>query len=523
MKYSRSTIVAAVACTFLGIAIVRDFFTHEKLMRQNEELQSRLKTLTKQEQQSAVMQRVNAQMEEIANEQRRISDEQREEAVEQRRQAEQERQNAEQQRRQAEQERQNALTAEQKAVEATKVAQQERATAELQRNQAELAKRVADTLGYITLARTLGNTSITQYRTNNNELADMLAYTSCLFTNRYRGDIYSPTVYQALAMSSQNKSVWHKHKGSITDVAFSDEASGYMMSCSTYGEVMRHTNFSNGKLSSEMLVSNPRYDFRDLFIDRSTNTTYALSRSSHLIVIDSKKKVKVVELNIFKPSDLDVSDNQFIIFGEEEMALFDTKTCTIIEQKKLPFHIEYMGRFQNYPIAFDREGRMHLIKSFNKIETSKVPFKGQVTAFAESKNQHIKAYGMSDGTIYVINGKGQELRLVGHQSRISKLKADGNKLYSSSYDGTLNLWMLNNPKIEPMTLFTTKGWIINFTFDMKKTSIWSGDQNGNLTNALISVPVMTERLKHKIKRNFTREEWNYYIGSNVPYEKIKSE
>ena len=101
------------------------------------------------------------------------------------------------------------------------------------------------------------------------------------------------------------------------------------------------------------------------------------------------------------------------------------------------------------------------------------------------------------------------------------MKVDGSRLYSSSYDGTLNLWLYNSAKIEPMTLFTTRGWIINFTFDLKKNDIWSGDQNGNITQALISVPQMQQRLKDKVKRNLTRDEWNFYVGSNVPYEEIK--
>jgi hypothetical protein len=29
---------------------------------------------------------------------------------------------------------------------------------------------------------------------------------------------------------------------------------------------------------------------------------------------------------------------------------------------------------------------------------------------------------------------------------------------------------------------------------------------------------MVDVLKKKLKRNLTAEEWNYYIGKNVPYE-----
>jgi hypothetical protein len=31
---------------------------------------------------------------------------------------------------------------------------------------------------------------------------------------------------------------------------------------------------------------------------------------------------------------------------------------------------------------------------------------------------------------------------------------------------------------------------------------------------------MVGKLKGKLKRNFTRDEWDYYIGNNVPYENI---
>ena len=516
MKTSGKIITAAVlaAIALLGVIVIVGYQSRQRLAEQNLYLQERLEKLTQEEKRSAVMQSVNAQMEEIANEERRISDEQREEAIEQK-------MVAEEMRRKAEAERQNALVAEQHALEASEVAQSQRRIAEQQRSEAEQSKRVADTLTYISLARNLGQSAVTQFMADNHEIADLLAQTACMFTNRYHGDIYYPTVYQALAMTSQNKTVWNKHKGSITDIAFSDDKSAYMVTCSTYGEVVKHTNIASNQLTSETLVSNPRYDFRDIYIDRLRNVIYALSRSGHLIIIDPDKKVQVLTVNIQNLKELDTTDRQFILFGEEGMALLDTEKRTIIQEKKLPFHIVCASRTDNYPIIFDDKGRMHIVKSFSNIVTSQVPFKGQVTAYVESSNQHLTVYGMSDGSINIMNGKGQQTRLVGHLSRISKVKADGNRLYSSSYDGTLNLWLTNSAKIIPMPLFTTKGWIINFTFDLQKYFVWSGDQNGNLTRALISVPEMLRRLRAKLKRNMTREEWNYYVGRNVPYEEVK--
>ena len=485
--------LAAIVCTGVTAWNMHEKYTQEQAVVND--LKSQIANLTKREKESAVMQSVNAQLEEIANQQRIVSDERRDEAVEQTKIANEMRQHAEQ-------ERQNAQIAERRALEASEVA----------KKQAEHSKRVADTLSYIALSRTLANTAITQYQAGNHELADLLEYAVCLYTNRYHGDLSYPVIYQALALTSQNKTVWNKHKGSVTDIAFGDEKQGFFVTCSTYGEVIKHTVMGN-KLNSTILISNPQYDFRDVFINRKTNAIYALSRTGELLIC-REKTIKNINVNVAKLKSMDTAGDQFILFGEKGMALFDTEKEIIVSDKQLPFVIEFATRFQNYPVIFDRQGRMHIVKGFDKLETKKVPFEGQVTAFAESKNSHTFAYGMSNGTIYFINAQGKTNKLVGHLSRISKLKINGHRLSSSSYDGVFNMWMTNMSKIEP----NTKGWILNFTFDLQKNNIWAGDQNGNIIRALISLPMMQQQLKAKIKRNLTREEWNYYIGKNIPYE-----
>jgi WD40 repeat protein len=109
-------------------------------------------------------------------------------------------------------------------------------------------------------------------------------------------------------------------------------------------------------------------------------------------------------------------------------------------------------------------------------------------------------------------------RLIGHRSRISKLKLNGSQLYSSSFDGTVNLWMTNKEKIEPMPLVNTNNWILHFTFDSSKNYLWTAGQRGTISETLISTQVMFDKLQKKVNRNLSQEEWNYYIGRNVPYE-----
>jgi hypothetical protein len=56
------------------------------------------------------------------------------------------------------------------------------------------------------------------------------------------------------------------------------------------------------------------------------------------------------------------------------------------------------------------------------------------------------------------------------------------------------------------------------TFDSTNKYILTTDQNGNLMETLIDVEEMAKHIKRKLKRNLTPQEWNYYIGKNVPYE-----
>lgn len=510
----------ALAATLLLAAgcIVAYLFYHQEAHK-NKELEKQLTELIKEEQRSVVMQRVNAQMEEIANEERRISDEQREAAEEQAKIAQQERQNAERERREAEQERQNALIAEHKALEASEIAQSQRKIAEQQRAEAEYSKRVTDTLSYITLGRSLGTAAMSQLQTGNQELAEMLAYAAYLFTNRYHGNVHHPAVYQALVITSQSKKTWNKHKGSVSSVEFFPKDNYSFLTVSTYGEVMTH-KISSDNIASKMLFSNSQYDFRDV-VPLENGDIYVADRKGRVLVFPHNKQYKTLTI----PEDnqllgITPIGNQMLVIGEHSLSIIDTEQIGIVRTIKTAFHTVYFNRYDYSPIVFDDAGNMHVVRALDRLESSKVPYKGQVTAFASSKNQKLKTYGMSDGSIYLERANGASTKLVGHRSRITKIKVNGLRIFSSSYDGTLNLWMADQEKIAPMTLFTTNGWILDFTFDNKKQNIWAVDQKGNLTKAFIDINMMVEKLKNKLTRNFTLEEWDYYIGKNVPYEKF---
>ena len=496
-----------VLMLLLAIACVGLYLKYDQEQQKSSELEAELASLTAKEKRTAVMQSINAQMEEIANQQWKISDEQRKEAEEQT-------EVANEQRRQAEIERQNALVAEQHAVEASKIAENQRSIAEKERSQAEYSKKVADTLSYINLGRTLAGMATKQLGNDNYELANLLTYASYLYTERYKGDIYTPTIYQALTSVSQSLHSWVRHKGDVMNIDFF--SADHLVSASTYGEIMEH-HIKNESLTTKTLFSNNKFDFRDILI--RDGVIYAVSRSGHLVIKD-KKDIHIVQLDQLKnPLGITpMGDDLLLVIGERGMLQLNPTTYQVVKYKDLPFKVVFYTRYDYSPALFDNQRRMHIIRTMEKTESTKLSFPGQVTAFASSKNTHTKAYGMMDGSLYFVDGKGKTTKLMGHRSRVTKIKINGWQLYSSSYDGTIQLYMVDKAKIEPIELFSIDGWILNFTFDKPKYNIWTADQNGRLTEAFISVPMMEVKLKSMLKRNLTKEEWNFYIGKHIPYE-----
>ncbi len=477
------------------------------------ELETQLDELRKQEQQALVDRRISKQMEEIAYGQQALSEERSREAI---RQSE----IAQMMTLRSETERRNALDAQSAAEYSAEEALTSYQLAERRRLQADFARHVADTLNYISLGRTLGSQSYVIYKAGNTELGNMLAYASYLYTNAYGGSLYSASVYPALTQSAESRQDWSIHNGSITRVDFFPKRA-QLLTVSTYGEIYNH-EMKNGRLSSKRLFNNKSYCFRDAYASEN-GKSYAVSHTGHLVITGHGETQIIYLEGAVRPFRI-VSMNdgrQLLIAGERSISLFDVATSKVIRTRQLDFNIISTGRSDHHPLLFDDQNRMHLVNDIDNLKTSKQPVSGRVTAFASSRNEHLSAYGMSDGTIWLIDGKGHANKLVSHLSEVTKLMFIGRRLYSSSYDGKLQFWMTNEAQIMPITLFEAESWMMDFTFDAGKNYIWTVESNGTMTEYLMSLPLISERLRKNVKRNFTPEEWDYYVGKGIPYRKLK--
>lgn len=523
----KKAIITGCAGLLLAGLAATGFIGWQQERQKVEGLEEQLAAMRKQELRYTIDRRVSAQMEQIANEQREISDEKREEALQQTRMANELRQRSEKERLNALEAERNAIASEQKALSASAAAENQRLLAEHQRIQAEFSKRVADTLSFIALGRSLGSLSTIQSHAGNQDIAELLSYASYLFTSKYNGDLYNPTVFQSLLQTSGSMASWSELTGAVMNIDFLPNELNRLVTVSSYGEIILCER-KGDRLFTETLFKNKAYDFRDVYLDKTTKIIYALSRSGELVIISDKdekkgkREIRMISIDGMEhPKKINyINDDFLLIIGEQCLAQFDKKRKIFRNVKPTPFRIVASSRKEDFPVLFDDKGRQHLVKGLETFQTSKVPVPGSVTAYCDSKSTGLEAYGMSDGTIWLVDKQGNTQELLGHRSRISKMRMNGRNLFSSSYDGQMNLWITDKEKVQPMTLLQTNNWITCFNFDKTKTSFWIGDIKGNLSVVNISIPTMVDKVKKKLKRNLTTEEWNYFIGQNIPYEKF---
>ena len=111
--------------------------------------------------------------------------------------------------------------------------------------------------------------------------------------------------------------------------------------------------------------------------------------------------------------------------------------------------------------------------------------------------------------------------LRGHRARITQLKfsPDGSLLATSSNDGSVRMWETANLNTQPIVLSANQGFIFCVAFSPNGEYILTGStEEDRLVMSPTKTETMVNDICNNIDRNFTEEEWNTYIGTDIPYE-----
>lgn len=502
-----------ISCCMVIMLLVGTLSVNHTSRNKVDYLSDLLREARQREEKAVVVRHVSKQMEEIAYQQKEISDKQRKVA---------ELQASEnfRMKQRVEEEWKKAVKAQHEALEAYQQADKQKALAEERLYQAEYAKRVADTLTYLTLGRSLGSLSITQYETGNDEIAALLAYSAWNFVGRYRGDVFLPSIFNSLSLSAGQPTLWQQHKGGITSVILSSDSMGMDTFYTTgkYGEILYWKKDSEGIYHSKTLFSDPDFDFRDACLS-SKDTLYALSYNGKLLKLFNEQfKVHLLPEKNYRHI-LPLENKNLLLSASGGLVSLETGQLF----SKTP-DITCIGKSDRCLFVGRNNGDIIQMSFSGKEEKPAANYhRSPVTAFGFCPESGLFAIGYGDGTILLLDSQEHVFqKLIGHRSAITAIELWKDKLYSCGYDRTLRLWNLAAERLESVVILESSSWLHTLKLSRNKKVLWTGDENGNLYQLAVSPDSMAVYIRKNLPRNFTREEWTYYIGDRIPFETYTS-
>ena len=514
-------------------------------------LQEEVDRLLDAEEDAAIVKRVSQQMEDIAYQQKAISDQQRDRAEEQSILATK---SAER----AEVERLAARDAERKANAAAEVAQQERANAERQqeiaseqRDAATHAKNVADTLNRRTQARSMAVSSQVRREANEPEVADALAYASWYFLKNNRGNQYYAETFKSLAMATGGIPRYRvQENGAVNAISSVPGSPRQCVVVTNYGEVewLRATMSDGDKqISSQPLLFNPAYDFRDVRV--IGGSIYALSLKGPLCILDFAGKMETVDLPEGDYFKLVPMGDRLLVAGRKSLCWYANGLVTgsMALDKPLSTLVERDGTL----CLFYTDGSYAEMNASGQLEEKKALVPYVVTAAYYDRASGCLLLGVEDGTVYPVNRYNRVMEtLAAHKSRCMSITMHDPVVVTGGYDKKVYIWNMDNLLYDSGLSFreelrtksvgkrvansqevptewlvpvdyTFDGWTLAVCADEDGKSVWTGTSAGNVFLMNSSADDMAQQLHKNLSRNLTQQEWIRYVGVSIPYMTFK--
>lgn len=557
MKNVHKYILAGIASTMVAAVGIGSYLAGKSASDTAlQQLTEQLDSLRKGEQDAAVVRRVSQQMESIAYQQKAVSDKQRERAEEQSKLA---LENAQR----AEQESRAARIAEGQALRSAEEAEHQRANAEAQqqiaveqRNEATLAKNIADTLNYRSLARTLGTTSVLQREAGNTELADLLAYTSWYFLSKYKGNTYGTESFKALsaAIDKGHQATMHK-RGAVNAISVVPQQRGGSMkeqcvAVTNYGEVELITATEKG-LSNKALLHNTNFTFCDVWA--GSKDIYALAVEGTLCVIGYDGSLKTIVLPTDKYKKLVRTDNNtLLIAGKRNVMWYTFSSGNLSSPVALPKELSTVVKRNDKAILFYADGSQAELDNTGRLKASTPFLRGNTVTTALYEKQHDCLYlGTTKGIVSPINKYDRQIEtLDAHASKVADIAMVGTVLVSGGYDKCVYIWPMQNLLFESGLNFfeelgaasvtkgkatnnnITMGWIVPMekVFDgwalavescNDGNNVWVGTSSGRVQRINVNVDNIAHTIEKSLTRNMTQSEWDRFVGTSIPYIKFK--
>ena len=371
----------------------------------------------------------------------------------------------------------------------------------------------------------------------NKDLQTLLAYQAYLFNKKNGGSDNDADIYSGLYNITRQYAIGYKtfngHEGEIKSIAFHPDGKEFFTSGSD-GNVLKWTlsgdnrNFSeiySGEKVIEILAVNP---------DASWLAAGETNSSVHMIPLSGEGVKYKLSAHTDRINSLNFSsDGNFLYSASLDGRVLkwdlNEKTCTNVTPAGTGIIKVDVSSGGEYFAGINSENKIIVWNPENNhnyfmIET--VRKKINVIRFLPDKS--ILAIGDPEGFV--------ELWDVVLRERISFVKAHTSKVNDIQFsrvkeqmatagaDRSVRIFNIRNVSdlSEPPVIITdNEGSVITIQFSPDGQSIISGTDKGknNLVSRLTHSDFMVRDICSLVSRNMTQDEWNLYVGRDIPFEK----
>ncbi len=505
---------------------------------------------------------------EIAEQKRMEADQQRNEALVQREEANKQRSLAIERQREAEWERLRAdslrLTAEANsriAQENSQIAEKRRIEAENQKQRAEMEKakadslkgiaeineriaisqkQKADSLRYLSVARTIAIQSL-RLQGDDANLNALLALQAYRMSTEKGGSAMDPDMYNALRsginrLQNPQYHILRGHTDEVRQVIY-DPDGHFLLSCSDDGQIFIWTIADS--IGRPQVIKNLNNRPRALALSPDKQLLAAGCVDGQILLIDLRNPDMIRQSfpahNGMITSLAFSADGKMLISGGYDGYLKGwRKTEGLMPILPSPIQAEHIPLRIN-SIAINRDGRflaaacdsglIHLLdKTTGEVTKIRTLRATRLSSIAFSNNDQYLAVGTTDGAVLVwpiADLSVEPLGFFGHSSGITQVvfSRDSQFLASASFDKTIRIWSMEKPEDRPIVLEGHDYWVWSISFNSDGSKLISGSTDRTIRIWITQPARIAEEICHYVSRNLTKKEWQSYVGQDIDYEK----
>ncbi len=375
---------------------------------------------------------------------------------------------------------------------------------------------------------------------NDPDLKVLLAYQSFLFNEEYNNNSFEPVIYEALyrSLKTQLGDSYNAFTGPSKAVRsidflpnstsfFTAGSEGNILKWNARSENPQYNTILSGRgILEKIKVTN---DGKWLIIAENRNGILLHNLSSSGSV---PEKISGNDLNI-RSIALAPDNNTFYTAGTEnfiERFVIDSRMSEVIIETGSRINSLALSPNGRTLAAGSRDGKLitwNTSGNFDQTVILNVP-NNAVQSVNFSPNGRYLACGLLNGKILIFSTGNFELvkEITEHQARVTEIdfSPDGRFLASSAYDGKVLLWNMNDFSSSPVIFNDNGGFVFTVNFSTSGNYMVSGSaQENRLVVRSVSSSSLADRSCFLVSRNMTRNEWDNYVGQDIPYRETCSD